>query len=146
MKKKQKIQEQIDNLYFQYVPNEFIREFYYGPEDEMLKIKNSPHYRFLLTYQEIGDQILKPENFNQTHYIQLMIAWGRDLKHNTWKTKRFVNTYENIKSKGLNSPITIVRKPLYQKLFKKGYEIYHGHHRAACCLALNYDKITCIFK
>lgn len=136
----------VNSLYFQYVPNEFIKDFYPGDEKNMLSVCNSPHYRFLVLYQKIGSEICNPKIFNETDYIRMMIRWNRDGNHNKWKVNRFIETYESIKQKGLLSSLVITKTPLHYKFFEQGYEICHGHHRSACCLALNIYSISCFLK
>lgn len=131
----------VSELFFQYEPDSFLREFFPGTDEEMLRVDHSPHFRFAELYGRIGKKILK--QYNDTDYIKLMIAWGRNDKHNLWKVKRFMNTYDSIKSKGLKGPISVLDKPLHKKFFKKGYEIFHGHHRAAICLSLGMNVIPC---
>jgi len=134
----------IDKLYFQYKPDNFVRDLFPGKEEDMLRVDNSPHFKFAKLYQKIGKNIL--QEYKYTDYIKLMIAWGRDDKHNLWKVKRFVKTYDSIKSKGFKRHITVVKEPIHKKFFKKGYEISHGHHRAAICSSLGLTRISCQIK
>ncbi len=129
----------IDLLHFQYEPDNFIKRFFPGPDKSMLEIVNTPHYRFIKLYQEIGGEIMN--RLNETPYIRLMTAWGRDAKHNVWKAKRFIQTYNSIRKNGISKPIVILEEPLHQKTFEQGYEIYHGHHRSAVCAALGHKSI-----
>jgi len=131
----------VDELYFQYVPSTFRREFFPGPEESMLRLDNSPHYEFCMLYREIGDQIWK--QYKETDYIKLMIAWGRDDKHNRWKVRRFLDTFSSIQKNGIRNRIIVLEKPMYKKFFKRGYEIFHGHHRASSLAALGHSFIPC---
>ncbi len=148
-KKPKKIQNRdipSSKIYFQYEPKTFLKEFFPGDESEMLRVSNSPHYEFAKLYMDIGRQILTC--YNDTRYVRLMIAWGRDDKHNKWKVGRFLETFDSIKKKGLSSRVIVLSKPLYKQTFGDPrfagrYEIFHGHHRAAICAALNIEPIPC---
>lgn len=129
------------DLYFQYEPESFLREFYPGDEATMLRIENTPHYKFLKLYQEIGKDIWNV--YNDTDYIKMMIKWGRDDKHNKWKVARFLDTYNDIKKNGLRDTVSVLKDPMHRKSYVNGYEIFHGHHRSAVCCALNYKEISC---
>ncbi len=132
----------IDKLYFQYIPNEFLKDVYPGGEEDMLSLINSPHYRFLELYNEIGKKIWN--NYKETDYIKLMKFWGRDDKYNRQKVAKFIKTYNSIRKRGLQKRIVVLNKPMYKKFFLDGYEIYHGHHRASICKFLEYKKVPCV--
>jgi len=131
----------LDDLYIQYVPGRFFREVFPGDEKTMLSIVSSPHYRFLQLYIEVGEGIW--EHYDDTDYIHLMEFWGRKDKYNRKKVTNFVKTYNSIKANGLKNPIVVSQTPIYKKFFDDGYEIYHGHHRAAICKILGYKKVEC---
>ena len=131
----------IDDLYFQYIPDEFFREVYLGPEEEMMSLANSPHYRFLSLYQEIGKDIW--QCYEETDYVKLMKFWGRSDKYNRNKVRKFIKTYNDIKKNGLKKKINVLESPMYRQFFSKGYEIYHGHHRASICKALEKRSLVC---
>jgi len=59
----------IDKLFFQYEPDSFLREFFLGPEDVMLRVDHSPHFRFAELYGKIGKDILN--QYQDTDYIKI---------------------------------------------------------------------------
>lgn len=130
-----------NQIYFQYEPGTFLKEFFRGDESQMLRVDNSPHFEFVKLYKDIGKDIW--DCYKETRYIRLMIAWGRDDKHNRWKADRFISTYESILKKGLFSRVVVLNEPMYKKFFVNGYEIFHGHHRSAICAVLSIDPIPC---
>ena len=132
---------EIDRLHFQYIPDEFLKEVYPGPEEEMMNLVNSPHYRFLKLYEKIGTEIWK--FYEETDYVKLMKFWGRDDKYNRDKVTKFIKTYKSIRKQGLQKRIILLDKPMYKQFFKEGYEIYHGHHRAVICKFLGIKKVPC---
>jgi hypothetical protein len=136
----------LSDLYFQYYPDTFLAEFFTGDTiGEKLSLENTPHYAFAAFCEKKGKKACK--EYHNERYIQLMLAWGRDDKHNQWKSKRFFDTFNSIKSKGFQGMITVVRKPVYEDHIsdRHGFEIYHGHHRAAICYFLGHKKIKCEF-
>ena len=132
----------IDNLYFQYIPEKFFKEIYPGDEKGMLRLENCPHYKFLLLYREIGKDIWNC--YKDTDYIKLQILWGRDDKYTRKKASMFIKTYKDIKKHGLKKRIVVLDKPMHRQFFINGYEIYHGHHRAAICKVLGFNKVKCM--
>jgi len=131
----------LDNLYFQYLPDKFFKDVYPGDEKTMMSVINSPHYKFLEIYREIGNKIW--DCYKDTDYIRLMKFWGRNDKYNRSKVRNLIKIYNSIKSKGLKSRIVVSIRPMYKKFFDEGYEIYHGHHRAAVCCILGHNKVKC---
>ena len=132
----------VDKLYFQYIPEKFFKEIYPGDEKDMFSLINSPHYKFLLLYNKIGKDIW--ECYRDTAYVKLQELWGRDDKTNRKKVVKFIKTYKSVKKYGLKKRIIVLNKPMHKQFFVDGYEIYHGHHRAAICKVLGFSKIKCI--
>jgi hypothetical protein len=132
----------VDKLYFQYIPEKFFKEIYPGDEKQMLSLENCPHYKFLLLYRKIGKAIWKC--YRDTDYVKLQRLWGRDDKYSRKKAVTFIKTYKDIKKNGLKKRIVVLDKPMHKQFFVDGYEIYHGHHRAAICKVLGFGKIKCI--
>lgn len=131
----------IDKLFFQYTPGRIPEDLFCGTREEMMNVKNTPHFRFVKLYLEIGNKIL--EKYKETDYCKLMIYWNRTDKHNKWKIKRFIKTINYIKQTKKVNTISVLDKPMHQKMFNDGYEIYHGHHRVAVWAALNHQNIKC---
>lgn len=119
-------------LYAQYNPQRFHlwQSLHKGPPKEALNMLYSPHYRFLLDRSDKS-------------YFQLQKYYGRK---NIWineKMKKFLSVYDSIKNEGFKENVSAVEKPIVSNKFNKGFEIFEGHHRVACALALNIDVIPC---
>lgn len=134
----------IVDLHFQYIPEKFFKDLYPGSESDMLKLHNTPHYRFLKLYEELGKDIW--DCYEETDYFKLMKRWGRDDKFSRKKIKRLIGNYRSILKDGLQSNITVLNEPLYKKHFNKGYEIWNGHHRAVICCVLGYKNLNCFVR
>ena len=142
IKKIKAINIDTNDLYFQYIPEKFFRELYTGKTEDMLSLINTPHYRFLILYEKVGDGIW--DQYKDTDYVKLMMRWGRNDKFNKKKVSKFIETYKSIKKKGFQGRISVLNKPINKKNFEHGYEIYHGHHRASICKCLGYRNMPCM--
>ncbi len=139
-------------LHFQYVPAVFNQYFWHG--DGTLLIKNSPHIRFLQTFDKVG---MNWDELWKTDYVNLMLYWNSIGYHNRTdefirsKIKRFTTLFRSMKNNGYRpqSRIEILKTPFWESRygvktdFVRGYEIWHGHHRAACCYFLGIKIMTC---
>ena len=140
-------------LHFQYIEPVFNKKFWPG-EGDCLAVRNSPHVRFLKTYEKVGsnwDILWKTDYINQMKYWYSIGYKKRNKKFMRRKIQRFISLYCSIKKNGFKQyhRINILKTPLwitrYGKTapFLKGYEIWHGHHRAACCYVLGIHKVPC---
>lgn len=119
------------NLKAQYNTDRFLiwSSLHKGPVNEVLNMKFSPHFKFL--------------NNEDASYILLQQKYG---KKDGWiikKIVKFLKIYEGIKSNGVLEYPIILKTPLAKNIFNQSYEIFEGHHRVACALALNIKEITC---
>jgi len=137
----------LSDLYFQYEPEgitSFQTDLFLGSTlTEKLNVFSTPHYEFAVLFDKLGESLLM--DFEGTRYVQLMKRWGRDHKHNIWKTNRFWNTFSSIKKKGFIGCIQVLESPKNEDHISSvgGFEIYHGHHRSAICAALGHKTIKC---
>ncbi len=141
-----------EKVHFQYLAPVFNEKFW--PNSSM-SLSNSPHVRFLKKYQKAGMNIDKLWN---TDYVKLMEYWNsigfhkRDKKFIINKMRRFIRLYESIKKRKFKDKhrIQVLKKPFWitryggEERFLKGYELWHGHHRASCCYALGVNRIPCV--
>ncbi len=156
---------QVRRLYFQYVPQIFHQQFWPG-NDPML-VENSPHVRLLQSFK----QGKRKDVLMNSDYVRMQQYWSkigyagtsvkRDRKMIESKVDKFLQIYESIKKRGFfkKYAIEVLRKPLWLTRYKHedniiqgmlkippgapgpGPEIYHGHHRAACCYVLGIRRI-----
>tara|TARA_Y100000310_G_scaffold319489_1_gene374852 strand:+ start:1099 stop:1653 length:555 start_codon:yes stop_codon:yes gene_type:complete len=142
----------VSELHFQYVAPVFNDKFW--PKRDM-SVSNSPHVRFLKRYRDVG------MDFNalwDTDYVRIMEYWNsigfhnRDKNFIKGKIRRFLTLYRSMKKHGFLRAhrIQVLKKPFWitryngREKFLKGYEIWHGHHRASCCHILGISKMPCI--
>ena len=143
----------LQRIHFQYIPPPiFNKQFWHG--DGSLLVQNSPHVRFLKQYVEIG------KNYKQlwnTDYVKLMLYWNSLGYHNRTdkfiksKIDRFTSLYKNMKRHGFteSNRIEVLKQPFWKTRYVDcpdwvvGYEMWHGHHRAACAYFLGMKEIPC---
>ena len=127
----------VNKINAQYNPSRFKywKSLHKGPENKVLNMLYSPHYRFLKQY--------KQQNIKNTSYYKLQKLYGRDHKWIKNKIDKFINLFESIKNEGCKEKIIILSKPLVKNKYNDNLEIYEGHHRVACFLNLNIYKILC---
>jgi hypothetical protein len=111
-----------------------------GPDDKVLNMIYSPHYRLLKSYKE--------QKYETTPYYKLQKLYGRNDKWIRKKINKFIDMYENIKTNGFKDDpkIVVLINPIVENKYNDSYEIFEGHHRVAICLALNIDCIQIEFK
>jgi len=146
LKRIKKAKLSINCLHFQYNPPIFNEIFW--PD---LSVQHSPHVNFLLSYLDGG-------NLWESTYVKLLQYWNRigygkrNKKDISQKMKRFINLFNDIrKKKRIHSFVHVLNSPIWQTRYntsypfeKKGYEIWHGHHRSACYYVLGINKVACI--
>ena len=132
----------INQIKAQYNPNRFSmwQSLHDGPEEEVLNIFYSPHYRLLKQYKEFGISIA---TVNKTTYYRLQRLYGRDDKWIKKKIYKFLDLFNNICDKGYNEKIIVLDKPLVKNKYNKGFELFEGHHRVACCCVLENKNLAC---
>jgi len=118
-------------------------------------VENSPHVKFLKLYRKIGKKIFKQLDY--TDYCKMFLYWdevkyglgGRNKKYREKKAKRLASVFDSIRKNGYDKKnyIHILKTPLW---VTRGFfggdnllspEIFHGHHRVACCYVLGIKKI-----
>lgn len=134
----------INQIKAQYNPDrfKFWKSLHKGPENEVLSMIYSPHYRLLKQYVEQNKNV---KNIEKTDYYKLQKLYGRNHKWIVNKINSFINLYNNILNEGYKNKIIVLDKSLVENQYNNGYEIFEGHHRVACCLILNMKKIRCKF-
>ena len=132
---------EISQIKAQYNPDRFgfWKSLHEGPEEEVLNMMYSSHYRLLDQY--VGKGTLK--HIEKTAYYKLQQLYGRNDKWIRDKINKFNDMYNSIYEEGLHNNIHILRKPLVKNKYNDSFEIFEGHHRFACCLVLGVDKILC---
>ena len=143
----------VSKLHFQYVAPVFNDKFW--PKRDM-SVLNSPHVRFLKKYKDVGMDI---DALWDTDYVRLMEYWGflgfgnnRDKEYIKRKISRFLTLYRGIERHGFRRKhrIQVLKNPFWitrycgKEKFLKGYEIWHGHHRASCCYVLGISNVPCV--
>ena len=156
---------------------DYIDSFYSDEAGNVDKcIKNSPHFKFLNDYKKFGIESLK-KDFLKTEYYNFFKGMNRigkkiniyspdqDIVINfsdseLWeKALKFIELYESIKKHGYLGKkrfqcryIIVLEEPFIESRFgialnQTPYEIFSGHHRAACLLHLGHDFVkTLIIK
>lgn len=138
----------LSELKIQYVPHIFNQELLASKNDP-LSIIHSPHVQCLFAY-------LRGEDLWDTDYVKLLQYWNqigygsRKSKYIHNKVRSLIGLYNSIK-KGYNKKclIEILTCPFFETRygceypFPRGYEIWHGHHRAACCVVLGISSVKC---
>lgn len=141
----------ISDLRFQYISLIYNREFWHG--DGSLSVANSPHVRFLRSYQENPNL-----DIWHTDYVKLMLYWNsigfhnRDRPFIESKVHRLTTLFKSVQKNGFDktSRINILEEPFWKTRYRKevpnfsGYEIWHGHHRAACCYVLGITDVPAL--
>lgn len=130
----------INKIKAQYNPDrfEYWKSIHTGPNNEVLNMFYSSHYRFL-------NQYLKKEinNTEDTAYYKLQKLYGRKDKWIRNKIDKFIWLFESIKKDGCKENIIILKNPLVKNIYNNGFEIFEGHHRYACFAILKIKKIKC---
>jgi len=105
----------------------------------VLKMEYSPHIRFLRFYQQHGKGIWN--KIEESAYYKLQKLYGRDRAWIVKKAKKFIRLYVDIKHRGFEGYIEILKHPMHKNKYNESYEIYEGHHRTACCIALGITEV-----
>lgn len=128
----------INQIKAQYNPDrfKFWKSLHGGPEEEVLNMLYSPHYRFL-------NQYMQRNNIKNSSYYKLQKLYGRNHKWIKDKINKFINLFEDIKKNGCLKKITILTNPLVKNIYNDSFEIYEGHHRHSCLMVLGKKKIKC---
>jgi len=116
----------------QYNPDrfKFWQLLHKGPNEEVLNMMHSPHYRFLT-----GEEIV---------YYKMHQLYGKNDGWIRGKIKKFISLFEEIKiDGGYKDKIIILKEPLVKNKYNSSFEIFEGHHRVACCLVLGIKEISC---
>lgn len=121
----------INQIKAQYNPDrfKFWKSLHEGPEEEVLNMLCSPHYKLLM-----GDD---------RAYYKMQKLYGRNDKWIKKKATAFLDLYSSICEGGVREKIIVLNKPLVKNKYNDGFEIYEGHHRIACCLVLGMKEILC---
>ena len=132
----------IDDIKAQYNPNRFSmwQSLHDGPEKEVLNVFYSPHYIFLKQHKEFGIHLAR---VNKTAYYRLQRLYGRNDKWIKEKIYKFLDLFNSMCDDGYKEKIIVLDNPLVKNKYNKGFEIFEGHHRIACCLVLGMEKIPC---
>ncbi len=133
----------IKQLAVQYNPDRFdqYKLFHKGPPQAVLDMEYSPHCRLVRAYQKDRKKIFsKIITFD---YYKMQRRFGKNHKSAMSKVERLLSLFDSIKKDGFNTKIIVVKKPIVANEFNRGYEIYTGHHRVACCIVLGIDTIPC---
>jgi len=154
-----------------YYFKDYIDSFFSDKQGNVDKcIKNSPHFKFLNEYIKFGIAKLK-KNFLKTEYYSFFKGMNRigkkinlyspdqDIVINysdeqIWeKAQKFIELYESIKKFGYlgkkrfqHRYIIVCEVPFIESRFgialnQTPYEIFSGHHRAACLLLMGEENI-----
>jgi len=128
----------IYNIRAQYNPDrfKFWKSLHKGPLIEALNMLYSPHYSFLVDQQNW--------NHKESDYYKLQSLYGRNHKWITKKIDLFLDTFRNIKTEGCKDMIIVLGKPIVKNPYNSSFEIFEGHHRVACSLAIGLDDIPCM--
>lgn len=132
----------INEIKAQYNPDRFNywKYLHEGPENEVLNMKYSPHYRFLKQYMDQNGLINK---MGKTSYYKLQQLYGRKDKWIMKKISNFIALYHSVSYEGIRKKIIVLNEPLVDNRYNKSFELFEGHHRLSCGLVLGMDKISC---
>ena len=143
----------VDALNFQCIKPVFCPDLW-----ESHTAEGSPHARFLRDYMQHGKDwniLLK------TDYIEQYRRWNdmgfrrfngeeRGKPYFKLKILNFISLFQSIKKNGYDSAsvLSVLRPPFWATRYNasmpfSGYEIWHGHHRAACCYVLGIKSVPC---
>lgn len=95
----------------------------------------SPMYTFIKQYSECKKMGEKFSYIN-TKYYNMQMLYGRTHSYAVSKASNFMKLFDDISVNGIQ------KYPLVEPEFKK-FQIRDGHHRIACCMALDYKKLIC---
>ena len=134
----------VDQLHVQYNPERFdqYKSLHEGPSETVLDINDSPHCRMLADYEANKEKFLA--NTANNDYYRMQRLFGKSHKSAISKVDRLVKLYERIKKNGFTSKIVVTTKPVIANEYNRGYEIYTGHHRVACCINLGIKQVPSI--
>jgi len=134
----------VGELYVQYNPERFeqYKSLHNGQAETVLDMNNSPHCRMLADYEANQKKFLA--NMARNDYYKMQRLFGKSHKSAISKVDRLVKLYESIKKNGFTSKIIVTTKPIIANEYNRGYEIYTGHHRVACCINLGIKQVPSI--
>ena len=104
--------------------------------EDVFDMKVSPMFEFAQEYLIHKKNGIK-FNCRETRYYEMQKAYGRSHSFITSKISGFVILIEEICKIGVLKPPTVI--PLDDGF----YEIYDGHHRVSCVMALLHQRIVC---
>jgi len=124
----------LEDIKAQYNPKrfKFWKSLHVGPEEHVLDLEYSPHYRFLVQYDVENEKLGKW--CKDTPYFKMHSLYGRDKLWIYAKISTFIELFESMKTTGFKGRISVVETPVHKNVYNSGYEIYEGHHRGASCL------------
>lgn len=133
-----------DEISVQYNPDRFeaYKSVHIGTYERVLDIRHSPHCKLLHDYNNNGNTIWK--KFRKHPYYRLQRRFGKSRRTALDKAKKLTALFDEIKANGFKGGITVIDKPLVANPYNQGYEIFDGHHRAACGIVLGMKKIEAI--
>jgi len=120
---------ELRKLCAQYNPDRFISyekctSNQFSKKSNPLHMNNSPHIRLLCDHVS--------GSYYRMHHL-----YGRKHQWIINKIDKFKNLYGDILQNGMQENPIILETPLAKNEYNKSYEIWEGHHRIACCIALN---------
>lgn len=125
----------------QYNPDRFKLWESLSSSPDVLGMSISPHYKLLARYDLIGDKVWN--KIRNTPYYKMHRLYGKNHKWTIEKIKKFLSLFDDMKINLMEEPVEVLRTPLVNNPYNKGWEIYEGHHRVACATFLKWDEITC---
>lgn len=104
--------------------------------EDVFNMKISPMFEFVQEYLIHKKNGIKFD-YASTRYHEMQKAYGRSYNFIASKISKFINLIEEI------SKIGILKPPIIIPLDNGFYEIYDGHHRISCVMALGHERVVC---
>ena len=130
---------EIDKMLVEYNPKRYHLYASLFPSDKQGHIRDmalSPMYEFI---KEYADCRKNGQKFYEggTRYYTMQELYGREHPMIIAKMSNFIKLFEDILKNGVNDPPVVIAEEGGK------FQIRDGHHRIACCMAVNQQRIVC---
>lgn len=109
---------------------------------DCLNMTHSPHVKLLLDYKIRGKKIW--DDISSSNYFLMQKRYGKSEKWTRNKISSFIELFDSVQDVGVREMPIILPTPLVDNKYNKGYEIFEGHHRIACCISSEIVSVKCL--
>ena len=128
----------IDSLTVEYNPKryELYKSLFPAKCDDVLGLKISPMYRFILEYVKCATTGTKFD-YVDTDYYRMQRLYGKSHPVAVFKAANFMKLFNNIRIKGITKPPVVIAQE------GRSFSIKDGHHRIVCWAILGNKQVVC---